>query len=169
MTQILLTIQDPGPSVDLQVTDVEQTQLIQIESAPDVILNVENGAGPRGINGASAYDVAVTAGFVGTEAEWLDQMADGSDAATAAVLATPRSIALIGDVTGSTLFDGSGDVTITATVANDSHFLSTASISDISTTGKADGALLQYSSVSEKYEPKTSLVNSNLTITGGSF
>ena len=39
----------------------------------------------------------------------------------ATMLATARAIALTGDVTGSTSFDGSGNVSITATVADDSH------------------------------------------------
>lgn len=43
------------------------------------------------------------------------------NAATATKLATARTIALSGDVTGSTSFDGSGNATITATVADDSH------------------------------------------------
>ena len=43
------------------------------------------------------------------------------NAATATALETARTIALGGDVSGSTSFDGSGNVTITATVADDSH------------------------------------------------
>jgi len=43
------------------------------------------------------------------------------NASTATTLASPRNIALGGDVTGSTSFDGSANVTITATVVNDSH------------------------------------------------
>ena len=46
--------------------------------------------------------------------------ADGN-AATATKLQTGRSIALGGDVTGSAVFDGSANVTITATIADDSH------------------------------------------------
>lgn len=40
---------------------------------------------------------------------------------TATKLATARTIALSGDVTGSTTFDGSGNVSITATVVDNSH------------------------------------------------
>ena len=40
---------------------------------------------------------------------------------TATTLATARTISLTGDVSGSTSFDGSGNVSITATVADDSH------------------------------------------------
>jgi hypothetical protein len=43
------------------------------------------------------------------------------NAGTATKLATARTISLAGDVTGSTSFDGSGNVSITATVADDSH------------------------------------------------
>lgn len=47
--------------------------------------------------------------------------AGGGAAATADKLTTARNIALTGDVTGSTNFDGSGNVSITATIADDSH------------------------------------------------
>lgn len=43
------------------------------------------------------------------------------NAGTATKLAAARTISLSGDVTGSTTFDGSADVTIAATVADDSH------------------------------------------------
>lgn len=45
---------------------------------------------------------------------------DGN-AGTATKLQTARTISLAGDVTGSASFDGSANVSITATVANDSH------------------------------------------------
>ena len=44
-----------------------------------------------------------------------------STADQATALATARTIALTGDVTGSTSFDGSANVSITATIADDSH------------------------------------------------
>jgi hypothetical protein len=43
------------------------------------------------------------------------------NAATATALATARSIGLGGDLSGSANFDGTANITITATVANDSH------------------------------------------------
>lgn len=43
------------------------------------------------------------------------------NSATATKLATARTISLTGDVSGSTSFDGSGNASITATVADDSH------------------------------------------------
>lgn len=45
----------------------------------------------------------------------------GGVATSANKLATARTISLTGDVSGSTSFDGSGNVSITATVADDSH------------------------------------------------
>jgi len=43
------------------------------------------------------------------------------NASTASALATARAIALTGDVTGSANFDGSGNISITATVGDDTH------------------------------------------------
>lgn len=45
----------------------------------------------------------------------------GGAATSANKLETARTISLTGDVTGSTSFDGSGNVSITATVSDDSH------------------------------------------------
>lgn len=44
-----------------------------------------------------------------------------ANAVSASKLLTARTLQLSGDVTGSVLFDGSGDVNIVATVGNDSH------------------------------------------------
>ena len=44
-----------------------------------------------------------------------------ANAVSASKLATARTISLTGDVTGSTTFDGSGNVSMTAIVADDSH------------------------------------------------
>lgn len=52
-------------------------------------------------------------------------------AAAATKLATARTIALSGDVTGSTSFNGTANVTITATVANDSHSHSDSTITSV--------------------------------------
>lgn len=56
--------------------------------------------------------------ITGLDTSKLDATAN---AVSASKLATARSIALAGDVTGSATFDGSSNVSITATVANDSH------------------------------------------------
>jgi hypothetical protein len=48
-------------------------------------------------------------------------IANATNAASATVLANARSIGLTGDVSGSATFNGSADISITATVADDSH------------------------------------------------
>ncbi|UYO61793.1 hypothetical protein LNN31_13510 [Acetobacterium wieringae] len=63
--------------------------------------------------------------------------ADGSTysgkSAAATKLATARAISLIGDATGSVNFDGSGDVSITTNVEDDSHNHTTSTITDMPT------------------------------------
>lgn len=61
-------------------------------------------------------------------------------AAAATKLATARTIALSGDVTGSTSFNGTTNVTISATVANDSHTHSDSTITSVG-AGKITGTL----------------------------
>lgn len=50
---------------------------------------------------------------------WINQSA--ITAGTAAKWATARTLTLTGDVTGSVSFDGSGNISLTTTVGNDSH------------------------------------------------
>jgi hypothetical protein len=54
-----------------------------------------------------------------------------SSADQASKLATARTISLSGDVSGSTSFDGSANVSITATVANNSHTHTASNITDL--------------------------------------
>lgn len=53
------------------------------------------------------------------------------NSATATKLATARTITLSGGVSGSTSFDGTGNVNISSTVANDSHYHSIGTISGL--------------------------------------
>jgi hypothetical protein len=93
------------------------------------------------------------------------------NATTASSLATGRSIALSGDVSGSTTFDGSGNVTITTTVADDSHNhvisnvdgLQTALDGKLSTSGKAADANLL-----DGFAPSTSESNTTLALRNSS-
>ena len=55
------------------------------------------------------------------------------NAGTATKLATARTISLTGDVSGSTSFDGSGNVSIIATIADDSHNHTIANIDGLQT------------------------------------
>jgi len=65
------------------------------------------------------------------------------NASTATALATARNIALSGDVTGSASFNGTGNISISATVANNSHNHTLSNISDVTATAtelnKMDG------------------------------
>lgn len=69
--------------------------------------------------------------ITGLESSKLDATAN---AVSASKLATARSIALAGDVTGSATFDGSANVSITATVADDSHNHIIANVDGLQTT-----------------------------------
>ena len=53
------------------------------------------------------------------------------NATSASILATARNIALAGDVTGTASFNGNSDISITATVVNDSHAHTTSTITGI--------------------------------------
>ena len=68
-----------------------------------------------------------------------------STADEANTLATARTISLAGDVTGSTSFDGSANVSITATVADDSHNHVISNVDGLQTAldGKVDDSQVQ--------------------------
>lgn len=101
----------------------------------------------------------------------------GIAASTANTLATTRNISLTGDVSGSTNFDGSGNVSITAVVADDSHNhvisnvdgLQTALDGKLSTSGKAaDSNLLDGVQGSSYLRSDTSdTANSNISFASG--
>lgn len=63
------------------------------------------------------------------------------NAGSATKLQTARTITLSGDVSGSVSFDGSEDVSITATVADDSHNHTISNIDNLQTTLNAKAAL----------------------------
>jgi len=69
--------------VSLELVIQEQFVQVQQAPAPEVVVSepsfttveVSSGIiGPRGPEGASAYEIAVAGGFVGTEQEWLDSL-----------------------------------------------------------------------------------------------
>lgn len=66
------------------------------------------------------------------------------NAGTATKLATARTITLSGDVSGSTFFDGSGNVSITTIVADDSHLHSFANTTNKPTTVSGYGIIDAY-------------------------
>lgn len=64
------------------------------------------------------------------------------NAGTATKLATARTISLTGDVTGSTSFDGSGNVSLTTVVADDSHNHTIDNVDNLQTTLDSKAPLL---------------------------
>ena len=85
-----------------------------------------------------------------------------SSADQATRLATARIISLGGDVSGSTSFDGSADVTITATVADDSHNHVISNVDGLQTA--LDGKLATTATTDDVSEGST-----NLYYTSGRF
>ena len=107
----------------------------------DLLIQTGSGSGAKnlkidstGVNSATALltgqNLKIDNSILPTT---LTQNTSGN-AATATTLATARAIAIAGDVEGSANFDGSGDISITAAVANNSHTHTSANISDLSTT-----------------------------------
>lgn len=83
---------------------------------------IETGAQVNTVTSVAGKTGAVTLvkGDVGLSD--VDNTADAvKNVASAAALTTARTIGLTGDVTGSTSFDGSANISITTTVADDSH------------------------------------------------
>ena len=79
------------------------------------------------------------ANVTGLQSALDGKLSTTGNAASASKLSTARTISLGGDVTGSTTFDGSGNVTITATVKDDSHNHTIANIDNLQAT--LDGKL----------------------------
>tara|TARA_R110000868_G_scaffold4418_3_gene27720 strand:- start:1146 stop:2225 length:1080 start_codon:yes stop_codon:yes gene_type:complete len=79
------------------------------------------------------------ANVVGLTAALASKLGATSNAASATKLATARTIALSGGVTGSVLFDGTANATITAVVVDDSHSHVTGNVDGLDTAlaGKA--------------------------------
>lgn len=69
---------------DADFNDLHRDFLNLAEDVDTALSSVEGGAGEPGADGASAYEVAVANGFVGTEAEWLESLVGpvGADGAT---------------------------------------------------------------------------------------
>lgn len=91
------------------------------------------------------------------------------NASTATALQTARTISLTGDVTGSASFDGSANISITATIAADSVALGTDTTGNyIATLGAGTG--LTFSSGSGTGEGATpTLALANTAVTAGTY
>ena len=84
------------------------------------------------------------------------------NSATATKLATARTIGLSGDVSGSASFDGSGNATITATVADDSHNHTVANVDGLQTALDAKAPLASPALTGAPTAP-TAAANTNTT------
>lgn len=90
-------------------------------------------------DGGSQNQILIKNSNTNGDAAW------GNNAPTASKLATARSIGLSGDVSGSANFDGSAGITISTTVADNSHNHTWSNISDrasctINTSGTITGS-----------------------------
>ena len=100
-----------------KTTDVSSglaTKVDKVTSTDNAIARFDGTTGALQNSGVTISDanVVTASGFVGPLT---------GNASTATKLVTARAIALTGGVTGSVNFDGSANVSITATVADDSH------------------------------------------------
>ena len=92
--------------------------------------------------------VASGEGEVGTSVKYSredhvhpEQIDIKGNAGTATKLANPRTIELTGDVTGSTSFDGSADISITATVLDNSHTHDNSTITSLDASKITSGTI----------------------------
>ena len=113
-----------------QIADVEGLQLALDSKGTSVSPSFTGTpTAPTAAPGTNTTQLATTA-FVQTAVS--GQMS--GNAATATKLATPRTIGLTGDASGSVSFDGSASVTIDVQVADDSHQHSFANLTGKPTT-----------------------------------
>jgi len=95
-----------------------------------------------------------------------------NNAVSASVLATSRTISLTGDVTGSTSFDGSANVSITAVVGNNSHTHTDSTIDSLNASATTAGTFAIARIPTGTTSSTVSLGNhthSYLPLTGGSL
>ena len=138
-----------------QYTDTAITNLSNSITYP--VTSVNGSTGAVSLNYSSVGAPSVT----GTSATGTWGISITGNSATATSLATARSISLSGDVSGSATFNGTSNITITATVADDSHnhvianvdglqtalnakqYANTAISNSLALNGKADTAFVQ--------------------------
>ena len=129
-------------TVNGATTTINSTTL-EIDDKQIVIAKENSGSAPLGasgvvFDGGSGNDLQLVLDASGTKLEWKDSAsayktikadtfegALSGNASTATALATARTIALAGDLSGSAAFDGSGNISISATIGADSVALGT--------------------------------------------
>lgn len=117
------------PAVPTAAVNVNSTQ---VASTAYVIAQIANDAPTKtGVGASGTWAINITGG-----AASATTAGSAGSANVANQLATPRNIALSGDVTGSVNFDGSSNVSLVATVADNSHTHVATNISDSTTIGR---------------------------------
>ena len=156
-------------SSDVTITATIQNNSVALgtDTTGNYAASVANTDSNIVVTGSAGEGTAFTVGLAGT----ISSDTTGN-AATATQLATARNIALSGDVTGTASFDGTGDATITATIAADSVALGTdttgnyaaavtGTAGEIEVTGSAgEGTTFQVGL------PDNVTIGNNLTVSG---
>jgi len=131
---------DGSANVTLTATIAADSVALGTDTTGNYVASITNGSYITGGNGGSegaALTLAVDATSANTASKVVARDASGNfsagtitaalsgNATTATTLATARTISLGGDLSGSASFNGSADITITATIAADSVALGT--------------------------------------------
>lgn len=129
----------------------------QLPSYVDDVLEYTNYAGfpATGETGKIYVDLATGDIYRWSGSAYVQINDAVSSADQATQLATARTISLGGDVSGSTSFDGTADVTITATVADDSHNHIISNVDGLQTA--LDGKLATTATTDDVSEGSTNL------------
>lgn len=108
------------------------------------------------IDDANAGTARTTLGLatIASSGAYSDLSGTPTNIATATTLQTSRTISLAGDVTGSVGFNGSADVSITATIADDSHNHTIANVDGLQTA------------IDAKFASAGGTVSGNLVVSG---
>ena len=116
----LATVATTGSYNDLSNKPVIPTKMSQLDNDSGFVTQSDLGNAGYGDMLKSIYDKDGD-GVVDNAKSATTAAACTGNAASATKLATARTISLTGDVTGSVSFDGSANVSIVTTVADDSH------------------------------------------------
>jgi hypothetical protein len=114
------TFQNAGDTASISTTIQPNSVALGTDTTGNYAASVANTDNNVVITGAAGEGTAFSVGLAGT----ISSDTTGN-AATATALQTARNITLSGDVTGTASFDGTGDASITATIAADSVALGT--------------------------------------------
>jgi hypothetical protein len=142
---------DGSSNVQISTTVQSDSVALGSDTVGDYVESIFAGTGVTVYSGtgegsnpsvAIGQDVSTGASvtFVHVSADLLGNVQGNSD--TASALLTGRTISLTGDVTGSTVFDGTSDVSITAAVED--GFAGIDILSDVTISSATNGQILQF-------------------------